>query len=130
MEPCKIPNDPEQKSKITCAECGTKIDFNKDQVFINGPSYVCEKHSKSHLATCRARMKKTLGVKKLSPKPDDLLVFIIDADVRKEPEETMLAARKLLKNIDCPCHAIIVPKGYSLKSLDEKQMRKIGWQRI
>ena len=45
-KPCQIPTDPEQRLDITCAHCGTKIDFRLGEVFVNGPSYVCRRHVK------------------------------------------------------------------------------------
>lgn len=42
--PCTVPTDPAQSLAITCAYCGACIDFREGEVFVNGPSYVCEKH--------------------------------------------------------------------------------------
>jgi hypothetical protein len=44
-KPCSVPTDPGQKLDITCAVCGMPIDFRKGEVYVNGPSYVCHRHS-------------------------------------------------------------------------------------
>ena len=47
LSPVKRPSDSEQKNPIKCAMCGKPIDFDKNQVFTNGPSYVCKTHAKA-----------------------------------------------------------------------------------
>ena len=42
------PNDSEQKKYITCAHCGKPIHFDRNEVYVNGPSYVCKDHASSH----------------------------------------------------------------------------------
>lgn len=48
MMPCSVPTDPDQRLDITCAHCGTEIDFRLGEVYINRSSYVCKLHAEGH----------------------------------------------------------------------------------